>query len=495
LPDLRPVPDDPRPDDPRPDDPRPDDPRPGSGSDDPRAALPQVDAVVRALPDLVARVGHGPVTEAARAELDAARGAVGSGAAAPDLAAVTAGTAQRVAAARSDDLTPVVNATGVVLHTNLGRAPLSAAARDAVVAAAGYTNVELDLATGERGSRTAHVGALAAAASGTEAATVVNNGAGALLLVLAALARDREVIVSRGELVEIGGSYRLPDVMEAAGVHLVEVGTTNRTRLADHRDAVGPDTGLLLKVHRSNFEVIGFTEDASLADLVALGADVDVPVVHDLGSGLLVDAPVGSPLAGEPSVAASVAAGADLVVYSGDKLLGGPQAGIIAGRADLVAACTRHPLARALRIDALQRAALEVTLAAHLREPVPHELPTVAMLHADPEDLRRRAEALASRCGDGAEAVATTGRVGGGSLPSRELPSWAVALPGPPDALAAGLRAGQPPVVARIADGRLLLDLRTVPPAGDDQLADLVSVARDRVSARAGTGPAGGSAP
>jgi L-seryl-tRNA(Ser) seleniumtransferase len=448
---------------------------------DPRAALPQVDAVVRALPDLVARAGHRQVTDAARSVLDAARAAVGDGAASPTLDEVVSATTQRVDATRSGDLTAVVNATGVVLHTNLGRAPLSAAAREAVAVAAGYSSVELDLATGERGSRTAHVGELAAAASGTEAATVVNNGAGALLLVLAALAHGREVIVSRGELVEIGGSYRLPDVMNAAGVHLVEVGTTNRTRLADHRDAIGEETGLLLKVHRSNFEMVGFTEDASLPELVALGAEVDVPVVHDLGSGLLVDAPAGSPLAGEPSVAAAVAAGADLVVYSGDKLLGGPQAGIIAGRADLVAACRSHPLARALRIDALQRAALEVTLAAHLRDPVPHELPTVAMLHADVDELHRRAVELASACGDGAEAVPTTGRVGGGSLPTRELPSWAVALPGSADALAAALRAGSPPVVARIADGRVLLDLRTVPPAGDGQLADLVADARARV--------------
>jgi L-seryl-tRNA(Ser) seleniumtransferase len=450
---------------------------------DPRAALPQVDAVVRALPDLVASVGHGPVTAAARAVLDAARADVGDGdqGRAPSIDEVADATAQRVRASRSGDLAAVVNATGVVLHTNLGRAPLSAAAREAVAVAAGYSTVELDLATGERGSRTAHVGELAAAACGTEAATVVNNGAGALLLVLAALAHGREVIVSRGELVEIGGSYRLPDVMSAAGVHLVEVGTTNRTRLADHRDAVTPDTGLLLKVHRSNFAMVGFTEDAALTDLVALGGEVGIPVVHDLGSGLLVDAPAGSPLAGEPSVAASVAAGVDLVVISGDKLLGGPQAGIVAGRADLVAACRSHPLARALRIDALQRAALEVTLAAHLRDPVPHELPTVAMLHADVDELRRRAHLLADACGDGAEAVATTGRVGGGSLPTRELPSWAVALPGSAEALAAALRAGSPPVIARIADGRVLLDLRTVPPAGDGQLADLVGEAHARV--------------
>ncbi|MEX1178925.1 MAG: L-seryl-tRNA(Sec) selenium transferase [Nitriliruptor sp.] len=472
---------------------------------DPRAELPQVDAVVRLLPDLVAEVGRAEVTAAARAELAALRASlgevagssdahggsdgteaeVGDGAAVPTLDDVADSVEARVRRSRSGALVPVVNATGVVLHTNLGRAPLSAAARDAAVVAAGYSSVELDLATGERGSRTAHVGELAASACGTEAATVVNNGAGALVLVLAALAAGREVIVSRGELVEIGGSYRLPDVMEAAGVELVEVGTTNRTRVADHRDAIGPATGLLLKVHRSNFDMVGFTEDAPLVDLVQLGAEVDVPVVHDLGSGLLRDAPRGSPLAGEPSVATSVAAGADLVVISGDKLLGGPQAGIIAGRADLVAACRRHPLARALRIDAMQRAALEVTLAAHLRDPVPHELPAIAMLHADPESLRARAVALATACGPGAEAVATTGRVGGGSLPTTELASWAVAIDGPEpvDALAAALRGGSPAVLGRISEGRLLLDLRTVPPSGDAELAELVAIARS-VAAR-----------
>lgn len=461
---------------------------------DPRADLPQVDVVVRELAALVAEVGRAQVTAAVREVLDAARETLRPGDEAPSVATVAQLATEEVREGLAGGLVEVVNATGVVLHTGLGRAPLSAAAREAVQVAAGYSSVEIDLDTGERGSRTAHVGRLAAAACGTEAATVVNNGAGALLLVLAALAGGREVIVSRGELIEIGGSYRLPDVMAAAGVDLVEVGTTNRTRLDDHRAAIGPDTALLLKVHRSNFAIVGFTEEASLADLVALGReDVhDLPVVHDLGSGLLVDPPVGSPLAGEPSVAASVAAGADLVIISGDKLLGGPQAGIIAGRADLVARCQRHPLARALRIDALQRAALEATLAAHLREPVPHDLPTVAMLHTSADELHARAERLAAALSEpddgfdpgdepGAEAVPTTGRVGGGSHPTRELESWAVALPDPAEPLAAALRAGSPPVLPRIVDGRVLLDLRTVPPAGDDQLLRLLLDARARL--------------
>jgi L-seryl-tRNA(Ser) seleniumtransferase len=456
---------------------------------DPRADLPQVDAVVRSLDDLVAEVGRGPVTAAVREVLDVARTTLGPGDRAPTSEAIAELAAEQVRGRQAEGLVAVVNATGVVLHTGLGRAPLSAAAREAVQVAAGYSSVEIDLDTGERGSRTRHVGALAARACGTEAATVVNNGAGALLLVLAALAGGREVVVSRGELIEIGGSYRLPDVMAAAGVDLVEVGTTNRTRLADHREAIGPATGLLLKVHRSNFAIVGFTEEASLADLVTLGHEHDLPVVHDLGSGLLVDPPVGSPLAGEPSVAASVAAGADLVIVSGDKLLGGPQAGIIAGRADLVAACGRHPLARALRIDALQRAALEATLAAHLRDPVPHDLPTVAMLHTSAHDLHERAERLAAACDGGAEAVPTTGRVGGGSHPTRELESWAVALDGPAEALAAALRHGTPPVLGRIVDDRVLLDLRTVPPAGDEQLATLVGEARARIGVGGGEEP------
>jgi L-seryl-tRNA(Ser) seleniumtransferase len=482
---------------------------------DPRAALPQVDALVRDLPDLVAEAGRTEVADAVRTVLDRLRGELRPGDPAPAPETVRDLVTTEVRERREGGLVAVVNATGVVLHTGMGRAPLSAAAREAVQVAAGYSDVELDLATGERGSRTRHVGALAARACGTEAATVVNNGAGALLLVLAALAGGREVVVSRGELIEIGGSYRLPDVMAAAGVDLVEVGTTNRTRLADHEHALGPATGLLLKVHRSNFAIVGFTEEASLADLVALGHEHDLPVVHDLGSGLLVDPPAGSPLAGEPSVAASVAAGADLVIVSGDKLLGGPQAGIIAGRADLVAACGRHPLARALRIDALQRAALEATLEAHLRDPVPQDLPTLAMLHTPTEELHARATALAGAlagvlgggsggaagAGGGggggagdvpaavAEVVATSGRVGGGAHPTRELPSWAVALPGPAEALATALRAGDPPVVGRIVDDRVLIDLRTVPPAGDEQLAELIRAALGRVT----TSTSGGS--
>ena len=367
----------------------------------------------------------------------------------------------------------MVNATGVVLHGNLGRAPLSGAARAAVEQAAGYTTLEYDPEDGRRASRTSHLGELAAEVCGTEAATVVNNGAAALMLVTAALAGDREVVVSRGELIEIGESYRLPDVMDAAGAHLKEVGTTNRTRLADYRAAIGDDTGLLLKVHRSNYRVVGFTEDTPAGALGELGREQGVPFAYDLGSGLLHDG--AGPLADEPSVAAAVRAGADLVVFSGDKLLGGPQAGIIAGRADLLLRCTRHPLARAVQIDKLQRAAMEATFESHLRAQPPTDIPVVAMLHAEVEVLRERAGWMAEQLGRGAEAVAVRTVVGGGALPGVELDSWAVALGGgSPQRIEQRLRHGDPSVIARLDQGRVLLDLRTVPPAQDADLVDLV---------------------
>jgi L-seryl-tRNA(Ser) seleniumtransferase len=453
---------------------------PGS---DPRARLPQVDVLLRREDTAAAveRFGRQPVVDRLREELASWRDRLGDPQAAgepPSDTEVVAAAVERLATRRAGRLRRVVNATGVVLHTNLGRAPLSQAARQAVADAAGYTDLELDLATGRRGSRTAHLGALVAEVAATEDAHVVNNGAAALVLVLAALARDREVVVSRGELVEIGGSYRLPDVMVAAGARLVEVGTTNRTRIGDHRDGVGEDTALLLKVHRSNFAIVGFTEEASIEELVALGAQTGLPVVHDLGSGLLRDVTDG-PLAHEPSVAASVRAGADLVVVSGDKLLGGPQAGIVAGRRELVATCRRHPLARAMRVDKLQRAALEATLESHLREAVPRDVPTVAMLHADPDELRERAGRIAAELGSDAEVVALTGAVGGGAAPDGVLPSWGVAVPGDPDVVAARLRAGDPPVLARVEDGRVVLDVRTVPPSADVALIDLTRAAVD----------------
>ena len=443
--------------------------------------LPQVDALLRRdeAAGAIRTFGRGPVTDALRAAVDDARAAAReTGQPIPSPAALVAAAADALARTRDRRLHRVVNATGVVLHTNLGRAPLSAEARAAVMAACGYTNLEFDLDSGRRGSRTRHVGDLAAEACGAPAATVVNNNAAALLLVLAALSSGRETIVSRGELIEIGGSFRLPEIMAASGAVMREVGTTNRTRVADYRAATGDGTGLLLKVHPSNYRVVGFAETAAADELAALARETGIPFAYDVGSGLLHPADDG-PLSAEPSVAGALAAGADLVLFSGDKLLGGPQAGIIAGRRDLVDACAQHPLARAFRIDKLQRAALEATLEAHLRQPVPTDLPTWAMLTTDTGTLEERARRLADRVGAGAVATPTRAVVGGGSVPGTELDSWGLALPtDTPDDLAERLRTGRPAVVGRVEDGRVVLDLRTVPPAQDTQLARLVRAAR-----------------
>jgi L-seryl-tRNA(Ser) seleniumtransferase len=441
--------------------------------------LPQLDHLLRHadVSELLARHGRPATVDALRRAIADARERVLSGGSLPRPTALIADAQRHLARRSRERVQRVVNATGVVLHTNLGRAPLSKAARDAMVEAAGYANVELDLESGRRGSRTASLGRLVAQACGTPAATVVNNGAGAMILVLSALAAGRAVVVSRGELVEIGGSFRLPDILTSSGARLVEVGTTNRTRVDDYASAIDEDTALLLKVHRSNFAVVGFTAEVDVAGLVALGRERAVPVVHDLGSGLLHDT-AAEPLRREPSVAASVRAGADLVVFSGDKLLGGPQAGIIAGDAALVRTCARHPLARALRIDKFRRAALEATLDSHLRDEGAADLPVVAMLSVDPDLLAARARRIADTLGEHAEAIPTIAVVGGGSLPEAELPSWAVSLDGPdPDALAAALRAGEVPVIGRVEGGRVLLDVRTVAPSQDDELVDLARAA------------------
>lgn len=338
----------------------------------------------------------------------------------------------------------MINATGVVLHTNLGRAPLAAAAREAVArAAAGYSNLELDLAAGGRGSRHDHVEAVLCRLTGAEAGLAVNNGAGAVLL--AAAAHAGEIVVSRGQLVEIGGGFRIPDVVAQAGARLVEVGTTNRTRLEDYQRAIGPSTGAVLRAHTSNFRQLGFVESVEIEELCSL----EVPVIDDVGSGAL------RPLHDEPPVDRSVAAGAALVCFSGDKLLGGPQAGILVGRRAAVENARRHPLARALRIDKLSLAALEATLRLHLDpDRARREIPALAMLEAD---TRPAAERLAAATGG--EVVPAVSKVGGGTLPLLELEGWAVALPAD---LAAGLRAGDPPVVGRVESGRLLLDPRTL---------------------------------
>jgi len=420
----------------------------------PEPPPPRVRERLRALPS-VDRLA----TSVARAELADRRTEVLAGAADdPDL----------VARAR-ERLRPsprrVLNATGVVVHTNLGRAPLAPSARAAVAAAAeGYSNLELDLATGERGSRHDHVEGLLREVTGAEAALAVNNCAAAVLLAAAALAGPgREVVVSRGQLIEIGGGFRIPEVVAQAGARLVEVGTTNRTRLGDYATALNDQTGAILRAHPSNFRTLGFTEEVEIEALCSLG----VPVIDDVGSGVLADEL--ELLADEPAVRRSVRAGAAVVCFSADKLLGGPQAGVMVGTREAVAACRRHPLARAVRIDKLSLAALHATLALY-RDPelARAEVPVLAMLDVAPDELEARARRLADGCGG--EVVASTAKVGGGALPLLELPGPAVALD---VALAEPLRAGDPPVIGRISDGRLLLDVRTL----TDDEADLAAAA------------------
>jgi L-seryl-tRNA(Ser) seleniumtransferase len=366
--------------------------------------------------------------------------------------------------ATAGGLKSVVNATGVLVHTNLGRAPLSAAAVAAVTAAAGYTDVEFDLAGGQRAprGRTA-LAALAQAVPEAQAVHVVNNNAAALVLAATVLARGKEIVISRGELVEIGDGFRVPELLESTGCRLREVGTTNRTALRDYRDACGPDTGFILKVHPSNYRIEGFTREVSIEELATIGP----PVVADIGSGLLRPEPL---LPDEPDAATALLQGADLVTASGDKLLGGPQAGLLLGREDLVARLRRHPLARALRVDKLTLAALEATL----RGPRP---PVHRSLHANVAELRERAERLARRLGEHAEAVATIARVGGGGAPGVELPSAGIAVD---ESLALRLRSYDPPVIGRITDGRLVLDLRAVEPDQDEVIAAAVEHVRTR---------------
>jgi L-seryl-tRNA(Ser) seleniumtransferase len=414
--------------------------------------LPSVDLLVR---EAACDAPHALCVREARATL-AERRARGEHATA---AALAPELRRRVRAALEPSLRPVLNATGVVLHTNLGRAPLADAALERVrVVAAGYSNLELDLATGGRGSRQDHVAALVCELTGAEAAVCVNNGAAALVLALAALAGGREIVVSRGQLVEIGDGFRIPEIVQSAGARLREIGTTNRTRPADYTRALGSETGAILCVHPSNYRVLGFTGEVEVRELAAIAHAVALPLVFDIGSGALLET---AALAGEPLAREALRDGCDLVCFSGDKLLGGPQAGILAGSADAIAACRRHPLARALRIDKLSLAALEATLRIY-RDPqrARAELPVLRAVLEPAEDVRARAEALCARIGG--SVVATVARVGGGALPLAELPSFGVQLDGDADLLAARLRAGDPAVLARVADGALVLDCRTL---------------------------------
>lgn len=422
------------------------------------------------------------VVEAVREVLDDARRLVASGAPLPAPSTLVASVLAHAETIAGGTLSPLINATGVIIHTNLGRAPLSADAIAAMAAVSGaYSNLEYDLATGERGSRNAHLEDLLRRLTGAEAGLAVNNNAAAVLLALTALAPEREVVIARGQLVEIGGGFRIPDVMRQSGARLVEVGTTNRSYAADYEAAITAQTALLLRVHPSNFRVIGFTHEASLSELVAVAARHDLPLMEDLGSGALLDAAAYG-LGHEPLVQESVTAGAALICFSGDKLLGGPQAGIVVGRKVLVDRLKRHPLARAVRLDKASIAGLQATLLHYLRGEATAKIPVWQMIATPVEEIDRRALALAGRLqtlGIVAHVADARSTVGGGSLPGETLPTRVVAIggngatPATPSAqdLAARLRRQRPAVIGRIEHAAFLLDLRTVLPRQDETLA------------------------
>ncbi len=425
---------------------------------------------------LEAEFGHAAVVDALRAGADALRKRVAAGDAPPENIArlLEQEVPARLAALTSPSLRPVINATGVVLHTNLGRAPLAPLALQRVSIVGGYCNLEYDLASGQRGRRDVHAEQLLCRLTGAEAAVVVNNNAAATLITLAALATGRDVLISRGELVEIGGGFRIPDVMAQSGAILREVGTTNRTRAADYAAAIGDRTGAILRVHPSNFRVEGFTERPALDDLVSLARRFDLPLIEDIGSGRLGSLPAPPPLQDEPAAAASIASGADVVLFSGDKLLGGPQAGIIAGRATFIGTVRRHPLMRALRVDKLAYAALEATLREYAAGRAAQTVPVARMIAMSVEEVEARAERLATRLRGGnltAELIDGMSTIGGGSAPGSNLPTRLIALAhGALSAtqVEAQLRASDPPIIARIDRGRVVLDLRTVEADRDD---------------------------
>jgi L-seryl-tRNA(Ser) seleniumtransferase len=452
--------------------------------------LPAVDRLLNepALRDLVSHIPHLLLVEAAQQTISEVRRQVLAGES-PELSpAVIADRAAALAQRKTEPaLRPVLNATGTLLHTNLGRAPLAPAALAAVTAVArGYSNLEFDLASGERGHRFSHIEELLIRLTGAEAATVVNNNAGAVLLALTALAKGKEAIVSRGEMIEIGGAFRVPDVMAAGGVLLREVGTTNKTHLRDYREAINAATGLLLKIHTSNYRIVGFTAAVSGAEMVDLGREHGLPVMEDLGSGMLLDlSPFGLPR--EPTVAEAVAAGIDVVTFSGDKLLGGPQAGLIVGRRAAIEKIRKHPMARALRSDKLTLAALEATLRLYLDpQRALAEIPVLRMLAVSPVELKSRSRRLARRLAVAVDkaaridVVAETSTVGGGALPLTQLPGFALAVSPQNlsvDALAARLRSARLPLVCRIQEGRLLLNLRTIAPGEENDLVHAVTAA------------------
>ena len=451
--------------------------------------LPSVDRLLQdtSVTALVDRWGHDLVVDAARETLDVARASIREGKTCPSPEVLVREVAEQLAARLRPTLRPAINATGVIVHTNLGRAPLSDEARAAMDAVAlGYSNLEYNLDAGRRGSRYVHAEEILCRLTGAEAALVVNNNAAALLLILMTFAQGREVIISRGQLVEIGGGFRIPDVMRQSGAALVEVGTTNRTYVRDYEAAITEETAALMRVHRSNFRLLGFTHEPSLVDMVALTDERGLMLFDYLGSGTLLDTvPYG--LAHEPTSQESVAAGASLVSCSGDKLLGAPQAGIILGRADLIATLKKFPLTRALRVDKTTLAGLQATLRHYLLGEATEKVPVWRMISLSEEQLKERAEAWVRRLdGLGVRAQLVPGRstVGGGSLPGETLPTHLVALDATsPDAVAAQMRAGEPPIITRIEGDRLVLDPRTVLPEQEATLVQMVATATRQATA------------
>jgi L-seryl-tRNA(Ser) seleniumtransferase len=445
---------------------------------EPRRRIPSVDALLRSEPGrrAIGTFGRPLVKHALSVTLEQVRQAAEEGALPPPDDEILA-RALALASGTASGLVRVINATGVVLHTGLGWAPLpERAAAAAARAGQGYVDLEVDRESGARGRRSTRAERLLSSMTGAEDALVVNNGAAALLLALASLARGKGVLVSRGELIEIGGEFRIPDIMAASGARLVEVGTTNRTRASDYRSALTDRTALILKVHPSNYRVVGFASTPSAKDLAAIARKADVPFVYDLGSGLLERVPGAT--ADEPSAADALADGADLIVFSGDKLLGGPQAGIVLGRGELVERLRRHPIARAVRVDKMQVAALESVLAQHAHGRG-SELPVWTMLREPPAHVRHRADELAVALDgelEGAHVIACESAVGGGALPGKGIPSFGVEIRAPePNAMAARLRTGSPSVFCRVTERGVLLDLRTVSP---EAMPDLVRAVR-----------------
>lgn len=448
----------------------------------PLRGLPSVNAIVECpeLAGLATTFAHARIVESVRAELDAIRAGAASGNGVPTAVEIASRVAGRLQAEDLPHLRQVINATGIVLHTNLGRAPMAEpAARAAYDAARAYLNLELDLTTGKRSSRQDVLRRYLTTLTGAESATAVNNCAAATVLTLRALAAGREVIVSRGQLIEIGGSFRIPEIMGVSGAALREVGTTNITRARDYEQAIGPQTAALMRIHTSNYRVTGFTESASLEELIALGKKHGLPVIDDVGSGALFDdGSIG--FGDEPLIRASIQAGADLVLFSGDKLLGGPQAGLIVGRADLVHRLERDPLMRAFRLDKMTLAALEATLRLYRNEDrIAQEIPILRMLTIPLLELRKRAESLARRLGE-IKGLVTSVReelayVGGGSMPERELRSAVVTVSCQQmgdELLAERLRLGRPALLGRVQDGQLLLDVRTLFPDQNDAVVE-----------------------